>query len=252
MTDPTPQASAQELEIQFINVSKAFNGRSVLSDLNLAIPKRQSIVILGRSGSGKSVMLKHITGALHPDRGQVLVKGRKPDRALMESIGVLFQQGALFDSMKVWENITFSLRDVEGWNARQAREFAIYLLEQVDLAADVADKYPRDLSGGMAKRVALARAVSTRPEILLCDEPTTGLDPVSGLVIDTLIRRLVDQFNMTCLTITHDLASAQRIADRLVLLADGRIAWDGAPADFATTDNSAVVAYRRAVSQTHV
>ncbi len=249
MTNTSAQG---EMEILFKQVSKAFGDRPVLSDLNLEIPKRQSIVILGRSGSGKSVMLKHITGALRPDRGEVLVKGRKPDRALMETIGVLFQQGALFDSMKVWENITFSLRDVEGWTARQAQDFAVYLLEQVDLAADVAQKYPRDLSGGMAKRVALARAVSTRPEILLCDEPTTGLDPVSGLVIDTLIRRLVDQFNMTCFTITHDLASAQRIADRLVLLSEGRIAWDGAPDDFATTDNPAVAAYRQAVNQAHV
>jgi phospholipid/cholesterol/gamma-HCH transport system ATP-binding protein len=248
----TDTAAAGEIEILFKQVSKAFGDRPVLRDLNLEIPKRQSIVILGRSGSGKSVMLKHITGALRPDSGEVLVKGRKPDRALMEIIGVLFQQGALFDSMKVWENITFSLRDVEGWNARQAQDFAVYLLEQVDLAADVAQKYPRDLSGGMAKRVALARAVSTRPEILLCDEPTTGLDPVSGLVIDTLIRRLVDRFNMTCFTITHDLASAQRIADRLVLLSEGRIAWDGPPEAFATTDNPAVVAYRQAVNQAHV
>ncbi|WP_170330698.1 ABC transporter ATP-binding protein [Ruegeria arenilitoris] len=218
--------------IRMENVHKAFGDNHVLQGMNLEISKGTSMVIIGGSGTGKSVALKCILGLIKPDSGMIYVDGKdatKGDRdAFLARFGMLFQGGALFDSLPVWQNVAFRLlRGPMKQPAEYAREIAIDKLRRVGLRAKVADLYPSELSGGMQKRVGLARAIAAEPEIIFFDEPTTGLDPIMSGVINDLIREIVTEMGATAMTITHDMSSVRAIADNVAMLHDGVIQWTG-------------------------
>ena len=225
--------------IELKDVHKAFGANRVLRGVNLSIAGGQSMVIIGGSGTGKSVLLKCILGLVHPDAGQILLDGEDAAQAerdaFLARFGMLFQGGALFDSLRVWENVAFRL--LRGLKARpkaEARAIAIEKLRRVGLRAQVADLYPAELSGGMQKRVGLARAIAAEPEIIFFDEPTTGLDPIMAGVINELIREIVVEMGATAMTITHDMSSVRAIADRVAMLHDGVIQWTGPIAEMDT------------------
>ncbi|MGI9449069.1 MAG: ABC transporter ATP-binding protein [Geminicoccaceae bacterium] len=223
-------------------MKKAFAGQAVLSGLDLDIQAGDHVVLLGTSGSGKTVLIKCILGLMEADAGSILIDGEetihRPPVArqqIMRKIGVLFQNGALFDSLPVWQNITFGLADRGRLTPNDAKSIAIQKLAAVGLEPDVADLYPAELSGGMQKRVAFARAVVSDPEILLLDSPTAGLDPILTAMINRLMVSTIETLGATALTITHDMTSARHIADRIALLRGGKIVWEG-PSD--TIDRS--------------
>ena len=218
-----------DIQIEMKNVSKAFGKKVVLKDLDLTINRGESVVIIGGSGTGKSVTLKCILGLLHPDKGEIKFNGK--------NIGMLFQGAALFDSLTVWENVSFAVLQQKGMTRERAKKIAIEKLAEVGLKPEVADVYPADLSGGMKKRVGLARAIAIQPDTLFFDEPTTGLDPIMSDVINDLIVRCVKKLGATALTITHDMASARKIADKIAMLYDGKIIWMGTVAELDKTDN---------------
>ncbi len=222
--------------IDIRDLHKAFDGTPVLSGVTLEIPKGQSLVLIGASGSGKSVLLKCILGLETPDRGTLTVDGAPAHPPqFLDRFGMLFQGAALFDGMRVWENVAFQHLQ-SGMPRAQARDRALNKLDRVGLANKTADQYPSELSGGMRKRAGLARAIAADPEIIFFDEPTTGLDPLRATQINTLIRDIVDELGATTLTITHDMSSAHAIADQVAFLKDGVIRWQGAPSDMAATD----------------
>ncbi len=221
-------------KIALEGVHKSFGSKHVLRGVDLEIGAGESVVVIGGSGTGKSVMLKCILGLLEADGGQIRLDGQDITHvhgasrvALLERFGMLFQGGALFDSLPVWENVAFGLIQGRHMGRAQAREIAVAKLGDVGLGAEVADLMPAALSGGMQKRVALARAIAADPEIMFFDEPTTGLDPIMGDVINDLIVHCVRQLGATALSITHDMASARKIADRIAMIYQGRIVWAG-------------------------
>ncbi len=221
-------------KIRLRDVAKAFGTKRVLEGVNLSIEPGESVAVIGGSGTGKSVMLKCILGLLDPDRGSISVdgeevlalKGRERER-LQAKFGMLFQGGALFDSLPVWRNVTFGLTQGRLREPARMRRLAEENLEKVGLGAEILNLRPSELSGGMQKRVALARAIAPRPEIIFFDEPTTGLDPIRADVINDLIVSLVEDLGVTALTITHDMVSARKIAHRVAMLYQGRIIWHG-------------------------
>ncbi|WP_170383068.1 ABC transporter ATP-binding protein [Ruegeria atlantica] len=218
--------------IRMENVQKAFGDNPVLQGMNLEIPKGTSMVIIGGSGTGKSVALKCILGLIKPDSGMIYVDGKdatKGDRdKFLARFGMLFQGAALFDSLPVWQNVAFRLlRGPLKRPPEYAREIAIEKLRRVGLKSNVADRFPSELSGGMQKRVGLARAIAAEPEIIFFDEPTTGLDPIMSGVINDLIREIVTEMGATAMTITHDMSSVRAIADNVAMLHDGVIQWTG-------------------------
>ncbi len=222
--------------IELSNVAKAFGPNHVLRGVNLRIASGESMVVIGGSGTGKSVLLKSILGLVTPDSGLITLDGQdvtKSDRdAFLARFGMLFQGGALFDSLRVWENVAFRL--MHGALKRpkaEAREIAIEKLRRVGLKPETADLLPAELSGGMQKRVGLARAIAAEPEIIFFDEPTTGLDPIMSGVINDLIREIVVEMGATAMTITHDMSSVRAIADRVAMLHDGVIQWTGPVAE---------------------
>jgi len=222
--------------IELRALHKSFGQNHVLAGVDLSIERGKSMVIIGGSGTGKSVLLKSILGLITPDQGQILVDGQdvtQADRdAFLARFGMLFQGGALFDSLPVWQNIAFRL--MRGSLKRpkdEARAIAIEKLRRVGLKADVADRFPAELSGGMQKRVSLARAIAAEPEIIFFDEPTTGLDPIMSGVINDLIREIVVDMGATAMTITHDMTSVRTIADDIAMLHAGRIQWTGPVGD---------------------
>ncbi|SFR47396.1 ABC transporter ATP-binding protein [Litoreibacter janthinus] len=226
--------------IRFENVHKAFGSNRVLRGVNLHIPKGESMVIIGGSGTGKSVALKSVLGLVTPDSGTILVDGKDSTKgdhdAFLARFGMLFQGGALFDSLPVWQNVAFRLmRGSLKRPAEEARAIAVEKLRRVGLKEEVADRYPAELSGGMQKRVGLARAIAAEPEIIFFDEPTTGLDPIMAGVINDLIREIVVEMGATAMTITHDMSSVRAIADKVAMLHDGVIQWTGPVSDL---DNS--------------
>ncbi|MDE0704300.1 MAG: ATP-binding cassette domain-containing protein [Rhodospirillaceae bacterium] len=246
MSAPTGKAGT-EPKIEMRGLKKSFGAKTVLDGVDLKIGTGESVVVIGGSGSGKSVMLKCILGLLWPDEGSVHIdgadvtalSGRARDTHTTK-IGMLFQGSALFDSLTVWENVAFALQRRPGVSKQEARDIALAKLAQVGLEADVGALSPAELSGGMKKRVALARAVATDPEIVFFDEPTTGLDPIMGDIINRLIVDCVRQLGATAVSITHDMASARRIADRIAMLHDGRIVWDGPAGDIESSGNAFV------------
>ncbi|MGB0426060.1 MAG: ATP-binding cassette domain-containing protein [Rhodobacteraceae bacterium] len=222
--------------IELRGLHKSFGQNNVLAGVDLSIERGKSMVIIGGSGTGKSVLLKSILGLITPDQGQILVDGQdvtQADRdAFLARFGMLFQGGALFDSLPVWQNIAFRL--MRGSLKRpkdEARDIAIEKLRRVGLKSDVADRFPAELSGGMQKRVSLARAIAAEPEIIFFDEPTTGLDPIMSGVINDLIREIVVDMGATAMTITHDMTSVRTIADDIAMLHAGRIQWTGPVGD---------------------
>lgn len=234
-------------KIELANVSKTFGKHAVLQNLDLSVNKGESVVIIGGSGSGKSVMLKCILGLIQPDSGSIKIDGVESSHlrghardVYQGKFGMLFQGSALFDSLPVWRNVAFKLVQAEGMPAREGKERAIATLASVGLSADVADLYPSELSGGMQKRVALARAIAAKPEIIFFDEPTTGLDPIMSDVINELIVKCVREVGATALSITHDMASARKISDRIAMLYDGKIIWQGKTADIDHSGNAYV------------
>ncbi|MBZ6378161.1 ABC transporter ATP-binding protein [Pacificimonas flava] len=220
--------------LEIAGLRKSFDDKIVLDGVNLGVRPGESLVIIGGSGAGKSVLLKCILGLIQPDSGTILIDGvdmtdQRSDRtdAVRERIGMLFQGGALFDSMPVWRNITFALTQGRARDSKKMHALAIEMLEKVGLEPRVADLRPAEISGGMQKRVALARAIAANPDLIFFDEPTTGLDPIRANTINQLIRGLVTDLGCTAVTITHDMASAHHIADQVAMLHEGRIVWAG-------------------------
>lgn len=228
-------------KIELRNVCKAFGKKVILDNLNLSIMPGESLVVIGGSGTGKSVMLKCILGLLKPESGQILIDGEdithasthKHEQVLLKT-GMLFQYAALFDSLTIWENVAFGLIQAHGMKRKEAKDIAVEKLALVGLGAELADKRPAELSVGMQKRVGLARAIAADPEIIFFDEPTTGLDPIMGDVIDNLIRDCTQDLGATTLTISHDMESAQKIADRIALLYKGSVVWAGLASEIHT------------------
>ncbi|MBO6785191.1 MAG: ATP-binding cassette domain-containing protein, partial [Alphaproteobacteria bacterium] len=212
--------------------------------LDLDIEAGKSLAVIGGSGTGKSVLIKNIIGLMEPDAGSIRIDGEEvvgmppaERERITRKFGMLFQGAALFDSLPVWENVAFGLIQAQGMGRRAAREAALEAMVQVGLDRDIAERSPAELSGGMQKRAGLARAIATKPEILFFDEPTTGLDPIMGSVIDNLIVKSVRELGATALSITHDMASARRIADNVAMIYEGRIVWHGPVSDLDSSGN---------------
>ena len=223
---------------------KSFGENEVLKGIDLVLPARTNAVLIGPAASGKSVLMKCLIGIYPPDRGTITIDGQDltslkgHDRAeLVEDIGMLFQQGGLFDGMTVWENIAFKLMNRQGVSAKEGREIALQKLAMVNLKPEVADLYPVELSGGMQKRVGVARAIAGNPKLLLLDEPTAGLDPITTNRINAMIRNAVDELGATALCITSDMVAARHHYDHLYMLEQGRILWSGPTADIDEADN---------------
>jgi len=241
----TPSSgSTDSPKISLRGVTKRFGAKTVLSGVDLDVGKGQSVVVIGGSGTGKSVMLKCVLGLLRPDGGSILVDGKETvgikgseREAMMRRFGMLFQGAALFDSLNVWQNVAFGLTAGRNMKRAEARDIALAKLARVGLSADVGALFPSELSGGMQKRVALARAIATDPEIIFFDEPTTGLDPIMSDVINNLIVDTVKDMGATTVSITHDMASARKIADRIAMIYKGKIIWHGTVEEMDTTDN---------------
>lgn len=233
-------------KIEFKKLNKRFGQKVVLADASLKIESGKTQVILGGSGSGKSVLLKCILGLMPVDGGQIYLDGEdittlgeRERMPLMKKFGMLFQSGALFDSLSVWENVAFVLLQ-EKMKPAQAKDIAIRKLAMVGLKADVADLNPSELSGGMRKRVSLARSIAHDPEIIFYDEPTTGLDPITADVINDLIIKLQKELKTTSVVITHDMHSAFKVADKMAFLYQGKFIAEGTPKDFKDSDNAYV------------
>ena len=231
-------------KIQLIGVKKRFGSKVVLDGVDLTVEPRSSLVIIGGSGTGKSVTIKSILGIIRPDEGTILVDGEDVTHLrgaardkVMKKFGMLFQGGALFDSLPVWENVAFGLIQGRGMARKPARDIAIEKLAKVGLAADVGDLFPVELSGGMLKRVGLARAIASDPEIIFFDEPTTGLDPIMADIINDLIVSTVKDVGATALSITHDMTSARKISDKIAMLYGGKIIWQGPTAEIDNSGN---------------
>lgn len=238
--------------IQVQGISKGFEGKSVLEDVSLEIREGETMAIIGRSGSGKSVLMKHLIGLLTPDQGRVLVDGidinkvkYRELRKVRNQFGVLFQGGALFDSMSAFDNVAFPLRTFTDLSEQEVREQAKRCLEVVQLG-DIGDKKPAEISGGMQKRVALARAIALEPRYVIYDEPTSGLDPETSNTIDELINDLAEQLNVTSIVVTHDMHSVLAIADRAAFLHQGNLRWVGTVDELHESDDEVLTRFVRA------
>lgn len=234
-------------KIRIRGLKKAFGSKVVLDGVDLDVEQGTAMVVIGGSGTGKSVLIKSVLGLVTPDAGIIEIDGedvlkapRARARELRAQIGMLFQNGALFDSLPVWENVAFGLLAQRRINRSAARGKAVEVLAQVGLDASVADLSPSELSGGMQKRVGLARAIASEPAIIFFDEPTTGLDPIMGAVIDGLIVDCVKRLGSTSIAITHDMASAQRIGDNAAMLYQGQVTWTGPAHELMTCPNPVV------------
>ena len=232
--------------IEIIDLHKSFNGKPVLCGVNLTIHKGESHIIIGRSGCGKSVLLKHIIGLLYPDRGEIVVDGLPVTRLkhkelyrVRKKIGMLFQNSALFDSMTVEENIALGVREHRMFPESEIRSRVARLLDMVGLPG-IQNMYPAELSGGMKKRVALARALMMEPEYVLYDEPTTGLDPIMAESINDLIIRINDALGVTTIVVTHDMASAYKIGDKMSMLEEGKVIFTGTPEEIRKSKNPVI------------
>jgi phospholipid/cholesterol/gamma-HCH transport system ATP-binding protein len=237
-------------EVQKIAVAglcKSFGNKRVLDGVEIHFTTGESLVIIGGSGTGKSVLVKCILGLLHPDAGSIRVDGAETvglrhaaRERLLQKFGMLFQGGALFDSLAVWENVAFGLMQGRGVERQAAKQIALAKLAAVGLGPEVSLLRPAELSGGMQKRVALARAIAAEPEVVFFDEPTTGLDPIMADIINNLIVKCVREVGATAVSITHDLVSARKIADRIAMLHQGRIIWCGPTAEIDHSGNPVV------------
>ena len=238
----------QNTMISIKNVKKAFNEVNVLNGINLDVAKGESMVVIGGSGTGKSVLLKVILGLIPADSGEISLEGQSLSNIGREKFltrfGMLFQGGALFDSLNVWQNVCFRLlRGNNRVNTKEAKEIAEQKLKRVGLKPEIADLFPSELSGGMQKRVGLARAIASNPEIIFFDEPTTGLDPIMAGVINNLIREIVVEMGATAITITHDMISARSIGDKIAMIHNGVIQWNGKITDLDNADDPYLIQF---------
>lgn len=223
---------SKNTKIEVKNLKKSFGPKDVLQGVDVKVDEGESLVIIGGSGTGKSVLIKSILGIVQPDSGIINIDGknslefkRAEQEEFLSKIGMLFQGGALFDSLPIWENITFRLLNKERISRKKAKDIAVEKLAQVGLGSEVIDLSPSELSGGMQKRVALARAIAANPEIIFFDEPTTGLDPIMADVINDLIVKCSKEIGATTITITHDMASVRKVADKVAMIYKGKIIW---------------------------
>ena len=230
--------------IEVKNLTKGFNDTMVLNNINFKLFEGESLAIIGASGSGKSVLLKNIIGLLTPDKGSIKINGlemvnlkRSAKEKVLLDLGITFQHGALFDSLQNWENIVFKIRNKEKLSDKDGKKLALSIIERLGLNSEILTLYPSEISGGMQKRVAIARAICGDPKVLLFDEPTSGLDPVTGSLIDKLIKTAVKTVGGSAITITHDMASVCRIADKVILIDKQTIAWSGTPEDMLKANN---------------
>ncbi|MCH2457904.1 MAG: ATP-binding cassette domain-containing protein [Henriciella sp.] len=233
--------------LELKGVQKSFGSNHVLRGVDIDVAPGRSLVVLGGSGSGKSVMLKNALGLMTPDAGKILFDGKdvtkdqgKAREAMRSRVGMLFQSGALFDSLTVWENVAFRLLNADGMKRTDAKEQAVETLKKVRLGASVADLRPAEISGGMQKRVALARAIITEPDLIFFDEPTTGLDPITADAINDLIIEQVKALGAAAVTITHDMAAARKVADEIAMLFEGKIIWRGPASEIDRSGNDHV------------
>ena len=237
----------KKIVIEVNNLRKSFNGNIVLKDINFKLFEGESLAIIGASGSGKSVLLKNIIGLLTPDNGSIEINKtnivnlpRVQKENLLQDLGITFQHGALFDSLKNWENIVFKVKNREKLSNKKAEILALSIIKNLGLEPKILNLYPSEISGGMQKRIAIARAICGNPKILLFDEPTSGLDPVTGSLIDKLIITAVKTVGGSAITITHDMSSVCRIADKVILIDNQTIGWSGTPKQMLKSKNSKI------------
>ena len=241
--------------INVSDLSKSFNNNIVLKNINFQLLEGESLAIIGASGSGKSVLLKNIIGILQPDKGSIVINdtemvnlSRNLKEKLLLDLGITFQHGALFDSLKNWENIIFKTANKEKINDKQGKQLAFSIIQHLGLQPEILDLYPSEISGGMQKRVAIARAICGNPKILLFDEPTSGLDPVTGGLIDELIKTAVKTVGGSAITITHDMASVCRIADKVILIDKQTISWTGTPKEMFNSANKKIQEFTKPIN----
>ena len=233
--------------IEVKNLTKSFNETIVLNDINFKLFEGESLAVIGASGSGKSVLLKNIIGLLSPDKGSIKINNvemvglkRSVKEKILLDLGITFQHGALFDSLQNWENIVFKVKNKEKLTDKDAKELALSIIKRLGLNSEILDLYPSEISGGMQKRVAIARAICGNPKVLLFDEPTSGLDPVTGSLIDKLIKSAVNTVGGSAITITHDMASVCKVADKVILIDKQTISWSGTPKEMLKSDNAQI------------
>ena len=239
--------SNNKIIIEVKNLTKSFNETMVLNDINFKLFEGESLAIIGASGSGKSVLLKNIIGLLSPDKGSIKINNvemvdlkRSVKEKILLDLGITFQHGALFDSLQNWENIVFKVKNKEKLTDKDAKELALSIIKRLGLNSEILDLYPSEISGGMQKRVAIARAICGNPRVLLFDEPTSGLDPVTGSLIDKLIKSAVKTVGGSAITITHDMASVCKVADKVILIDKQTISWSGTPKEMLKSDNAQI------------
>ena len=239
--------SNNKIIIEVKNLTKSFNETMVLNDINFKLFEGESLAVIGASGSGKSVLLKNIIGLLSPDKGSIKINNlemvglkRSVKEKFLLDLGITFQHGALFDSLQNWENIVFKVKNKEKLTDKDAKELALSIIKRLGLNSEILDLYPSEISGGMQKRVAIARAICGNPKVLLFDEPTSGLDPVTGSLIDKLIKSAVKTVGGSAITITHDMASVCKVADKVILIDKQTISWSGTPKEMLKTDNAQI------------
>ena len=247
----------KKIVIKVSNLSKSFDRNIVLKNINFELLEGESLAIIGASGSGKSVLLKNIIGLLKPDKGSIKINNtemvslpRSSKEKILLNLGITFQHGALFDSLKNWENIIFKTANIKKINNKQGKQLAFSIIKQLGLKPDILDLYPSEISGGMQKRVAIARAICGNPRILLFDEPTSGLDPVTGSLIDKLIKKAVKSVGGSAITITHDMASVCRIADKVILIDKQTISWSGTPKEMFVSTNTKIQEFIKPINST--
>ena len=239
--------SNNKIIIEVKNLTKSFNETMVLNDINFKLFEGESLAIIGASGSGKSVLLKNIIGLLSPDKGSIKINNlemvglkRSVKEKILLDLGITFQHGALFDSLQNWENIVFKVKNKEKLTDKDAKELALSIIKRLGLNSEILDLYPSEISGGMQKRIAIARAICGNPKVLLFDEPTSGLDPVTGSLIDKLIKSAVKTVGGSAITITHDMSSVCKVADKVILIDKQTISWSGTPKEMLETDNAQI------------
>jgi len=245
----------KKIVIEVKNLRKSFNGNIVLKDINFKLFEGESLAIIGASGSGKSVLLKNIIGLLTPDNGSIEINKtnivnlpRVQKENLLQDLGITFQHGALFDSLKNWENIVFKVKNREKLSNKNAEILALSIIKNLGLEPKILNLYPSEISGGMQKRIAIARAICGNPKILLFDEPTSGLDPVTGSLIDKLIITAVKTVGGSAITITHDMSSVCRIADKVILIDNQTIGWSGTPKQMLKSKNSKIQEFIKSIN----
>ena len=241
--------------IKVRDLTKKFNEKIILKNINFDLYEGESLAIIGASGSGKSVLLKNIIGLLKPEIGSIKINNvetinlsRSKRENLLLELGITFQHGALFDSLTIWENVIFKIQRIKKLTKIDGQKHALDIIKNLGLGPDILNLYPSEISGGMQKRIAIARAISSDPSILLFDEPTSGLDPVTGSVIDELIVKSVKRLGASAITITHDMASVSRIADKVILIDDQTVSWTGKPNEMLKSNNAKVQQFIKALN----